>query len=92
MQIENPSEIPFFNSIEFRIFHHEFRGNNPPDSILVVLKWGDKARETRVYRFNNTIIGFKIPYPTSEWLYNPPHEIQIGGSQYSLGNDGVYRR
>jgi hypothetical protein len=92
MEIEKVNEIPFFDSIEYRIRAYEFSEGNPPLSILVVIKWIDRFHEIRVFRFRNTIIGFEIPYPTSEWIYNPPAEIEIGLSKYFRGDDGIYRR
>jgi hypothetical protein len=92
MQIEHIMEIPFFDSIEYRIVPYEYYGGKPPLSILVVIHWMDRAHEIRIFQFRNNIIGFEIPYPTADWIYNPPTEIQIGISKYSRGGDGVYRR
>lgn len=92
MEIDGINEIPFFDSIEYRVIPYEFCGDKPPLSISVVIKWAGRFHVLRIYQFNNTIIGFRIPYPTIEWTYNPPHEIQIGSSKYTRGNDGIYRR
>jgi len=92
MQVERINEIPFFDSIQYRIIPHEFHGFYPPLTQFVVIRWADREHEIRLFRFSNTIIGFEIPYPTVEWIYNPPKEIQIGGSKYYRDESGSYRR
>lgn len=92
MAIERLNEIPFFDSIEYRVIPHEFCGSNPPQTVLVVIHWNGRSLEVRLFRFSSSIIGFEIPYPTVEWIYNPPKEIQIGGSKYYRDESGSYRR